>query len=155
MLLTRRFFLLGTASAVAAATIPLQVLAPVTPVVSPVAYTRRLITEINCFPGEGLSDHPIVFEIRRPNSDFVLWRNAISPRGVLYWSIHGNPEFAIVVPKDQTLIFDVQHPDITKGPIAEIKLICNDKYEDGSTRTNVETHRFPTMGPPRLERLDA
>jgi hypothetical protein len=144
MLLTRRFFLLGSAAAVAVAAVPLRLVAPVTPVVSPAPFARRLITELMLTPCEGLSpDHPISFQLSRPGQDSLLHQISIHPYGRYRWVDCGNPEFSIVVPKAQALITDVQHPDINLGNgMAEITLVCTDFDERGWMRRLVETHRF-------------
>jgi hypothetical protein len=149
---TRRFFLFGSAAAVAVATIgrPFAIPAPSPVVATP--YRRRLITGIELIPQPPVPgrDVPVTFRFFRGSNGDLMKEWTINARGMLSWRSVEDLD-AIVMLKDEVLIVEM----IGGTGLGEAQLYCRDKVDAGPEISRLEIHTWPQNGPAQVYELEA
>lgn len=153
--LTRRLFLIGSASALAAAAVApaaADAVVPFEPIQKVIAltnYRQRLLWQFDVAFDHSDRDEAAELTIRRGRTGGTLFQINMNVRAVMVWKApRGEP---IVVPKDDVLSLSVATKSAAVG---KIWLICSDYFEDESDPIFLrEEHTFPSKGPATIETL--
>ncbi len=140
--LSRRSFLIGTSAAVAAIALPV-VINEIVPLVTDREFIWRRYFDITVV-GSGYKqiDGVRTVSIYRKQSELPIRKFAMSNRGSYRWCVWNDID-KIVVPYKDAL-----HIDVEGGYPCKIDLAYEEKKLDGSIKSYVELHSFPSKGPP-------
>ena len=133
--LTRRWFILGTAAAVAVAAAPIFT-AEVERVAAVHAYKKRLIYGFMVgFDHDGIDEVASV-SLRRIESDYPLHQVMMNVRGFYRWC--AVPGSEILALPSHPIIFDIQ----SNTSVGKIIIECEDKTDDGRSVHVAEFYEF-------------
>lgn len=136
--LTRRWFVFGTAAAVAAAAIPAVLTTPIVDV-PPLGFRYRLIRELVFCGGQSTRPSFLSVIVR----DQTLLSGGVGPGGSFFWRAMDGGDI-IVGPTDTMRL------DVADSESAEITLISGYKVDDGPPIWRQERHIFPQIRPPEI-----
>lgn len=153
--LSRRFFVFGTAAAIAAAAVPTKVgaltrITPITPVPALNKFKRRLIWDFQAYNDGGFG----LVSLYRGNE--CIHRVGLAQYGSYRWVPFldlGRDLAGIHIRDDEVFRLSIESQD--NGPsLGSIDLMCEDWIDDGDPVRVLERHQFPQRGPAQLVALD-
>lgn len=139
MMISRRWFVIGSAAALAATQIP-DAVAP-----TPAQCTLRFVEEIMATTDATENGDALVEMFRM---DRLIFSMAMNQRSVFLWK--STPGSEIILPPSDALILSLK----AACGFGKIDMICRDRMSDGSEVHVLESHTFPSRGPPTILRLE-
>jgi hypothetical protein len=154
VVLTRRWFVFGSAAAVAAAALPAlaleapAIIKPFTPVVAPHEFLSRRVCDLWATFDEKLLDGIAEVSMFVRGSPDPWLHIGLSTRCSFRWVPRPREEL-ILRPQDHFAL-------AVKSPrgVGRIHLTCYDKIDDGPSVALVEEHIFPQRGPAQIHYLN-
>ncbi len=141
--LSRRSFLIGTSAAVAAAALPFSI-----PLVNDKKFVYRRYYGIDIGGIDAQPEGVRTVSIFRKNSELPLHRVSLNNQGMFHW--WAPEEYSIIVPSGDVLRIDVEG-----GGNCQINLTFEEKGLDGSMKSYLESHTFPSKGPAEITSMEA
>lgn len=150
--LTRRWFVFGSAAAVAAAHFPAPALADhfgqVTPMVTPVAFRHRRVFDIMASFDPGGPDE--VAEVTLFVRGQAWFHAGFSTRSFFRWVAPPNPLSHIVVLPNDTFALEIK----SRTGVGSIQMFVADTVDEGPPIHRCETHAFSGDGKPVVVMTD-